>query len=133
PELLIDFATLTGAARVAVGTDIAALFSNNDALANTIQNYGMQWADPIWQLPLFAGYQCLFESRVANMANSSPSPYAGAIVAALFLQYFVSPEIDWLHFDIMAWNVCSRPGKPEGGEAMAVLALGHYLIERYRK
>lgn len=131
PELIIDFATLTGAARVAVGTEIAAMFSNNDALASEVQEYGIRFLDPVWQLPLFAGYQCLFESRIADVANSSPSPYGGAIVAALFLQYFVQPEIDWLHFDIMAWNVCSRPGKPEGGEAMGLLAVGHYLLERY--
>lgn len=131
PELLIDFATLTGAARVAVGTEIAAMFSNNDDLAAEMVKYGMQWMDPIWQLPLFAGYQCLFESRIADMLNSSPSPFAGAIIAALFLQYYVNPEIDWLHFDIMAWNVCSKPGKPEGGEAMAILAVGHYLLERF--
>ena len=131
PELLIDFATLTGAARIAVGTEIAALFSNNDALATEIQSYGAKCVDPIWQLPLYAGYQSLFESRIADLMNSSPSPYAGAIVAALFLQYFIKPEINWLHFDIMAWNVGSQPGKPEGGEAMGMLAVGHYLIDKY--
>lgn len=132
PELLIDFATLTGAARVAVGTEIAALFSNNDALAAKLQQYGVDCVDPIWQLPLYAGYQSMFESTIADLMNSSTSAYAGATVAALFLQYFVKPDIDWLHFDIMAWNLSNKPGKPEGGEAMGILALGQYLIDRYR-
>lgn len=133
PEILIDFATLTGAARVALGTEISALFSNNDKLAAEIQAYGTRCHDPIWQLPLYSGYQSLFESSIADVMNSSPSAYAGAIVAALFLQYFVKPEIDWLHFDVMAWNVSSKPGKPEGGEAMGVLAVGQYLLDRYRQ
>lgn len=132
PEILIDFATLTGAARIAVGTDIAAMFSNNTSLAIEIQNYGVRCSDPVWQLPLFAGYQSMFESKIADVMNSSPSLYAGAIIAALFLQFFVKPEVDWLHFDIMAWNLCSQPGKPEGGEAMGILAVGQYLIDRYR-
>ncbi len=132
PEILIDFATLTGAARVAVGTDIAAMFSNNDDLAAEVKSYGVRCADPIWQLPLHAGYQSLFESNIADLMNASSSAYAGAIVAALFLQYFVKPEIDWLHFDIMAWNVSSKAGKPEGGEAMGLLAVGQYLIDRYQ-
>lgn len=132
PDILIDFATLTGAARIAVGTDIAAMFSNNTSLAMDIQNYGVRCSDPIWQLPLHTGYQPLFESKIADLMNSSASPYAGAIIAALFLQFFVKPEVDWVHFDIMAWNVCSLPGKPEGGEAMGILAVGQYLIERYK-
>lgn len=132
PELLIDFATLTGAARVAVGTEIAAFFSNNDDLAAELKSYGQRCADPIWQLPLHAGYQSLFESNIADLMNASTSPYAGAIVAALFLQYFVKPEVDWLHFDIMAWNVGNKAGKPEGGEAMGLLAVGQYLLDRYR-
>ena len=131
PEILIDFATLTGAARVAVGTEISAMFSNNDALAAEVQSYGVQCSDPIWQLPLFQNYQLLFESKIADVMNSSPSAYAGAIVAALFLQYFVKPEINWLHFDIMAWNIGNQPGKPEGGEAMGVLAVGQYLMDKY--
>ena len=131
PEILIDFATLTGAARVAVGTEISAMFSNNDALAAEVQSYGVQCSDPIWQLPLFQNYQLLFESKIADIMNSSPSAYAGAIVAALFLQYFVKPEINWLHFDIMAWNIGNQPGKPEGGEAMGVLAVGQYLMDKY--
>ncbi|MDP3561446.1 MAG: leucyl aminopeptidase family protein [Legionellaceae bacterium] len=131
PELLIDFATLTGAARVAVGTDISAMFCNDDVLAAAIAMHGEKVNDPIWRMPLFSGYKSLFESTIADMANSSASPYAGAITAALFLQYFVPPGLPWVHFDIMAWNLGNRPGKPEGGEAMAILAVGEYLLQRY--
>lgn len=131
PEILIDFATLTGAARVAIGTEVSAMFSNNDALAAEVQSYGVRCSDPIWQFPLFQNYQSLLESRIADVMNSSPSSYAGAIVAALFLQYFVKPDVNWLHFDIMAWNISNQPGKPEGGEAMGVLAVGQYLIDKY--
>jgi leucyl aminopeptidase len=131
PEILIDFATLTGAARVAVGTEIAALFSNNDQLAAEVQTYGVTCSDPIWQLPLYQNYKLLFESKIADMMNSSASAFAGATVAALFLQCFVKPEVNWLHFDIMAWNVSNQPGKPEGGEAMGLLAVGQYLIDKY--
>ena len=131
PELLIDFATLTGAARIAVGTEISAMFCNDDALAAEIADWGTRVADPIWRMPLYQGYQSLFESSIADLANASASPYAGAITAALFLQNFVQEAIPWVHFDIMAWNVSTKPGKPEGGEAMAILAVGYYLFKRY--
>ena len=131
PALLIDFATLTGAARVAVGTEISAMFSNNDALAAEVKAYGVRCVDPIWQLPLFQNYQSMLESKIADLMNSSPSSYAGATVAALFLQYFVKPEVNWLHFDIMAWNLSNQPGKPEGGEAMGIMAVGQYLMDKY--
>lgn len=133
PELLIDFATLTGAARIAVGTDISAMFCNDDLLAEQLTTWGSKVKDPIWRMPLHSGYQSLFESKIADIANSSSSPYAGAIIAALFLQYFVSEDIPWVHFDIMAWNVASTPGKPEGGEAMAMLAVGNYVLQRYSR
>lgn len=131
PDLLIDFATLTGAARTAVGTEISAMFCRDDDLAAAIAAEGERVGDPIWRLPLYAGYTHLFASTVADIANSGSSPYAGAIVAALFLQYFVTPKLPWVHFDIMAWNVGAKPGKPEGGEAMGILAVGEYLIKRY--
>jgi leucyl aminopeptidase len=130
-ELIIDFATLTGAGRVAVGTDLAALFSNNDELALQLEKAGGLTNDPIWRLPLFQAYHALFASKVADMANASDSPYAGAITAALFLQRFVKPDIAWAHFDIMAWNPTSLPAKPEGGEAMALRASAHYLRAKY--
>ena len=133
PELLIDFSTLTGAARVAVGTEIAAMFTPDDQFSNDLIQISEQISDPIWRLPLFSGYRALLDSSVADLVNSSPSSYAGAITAALFLQRFVDETVSWMHFDIMAWNVSSRPGKPEGGEAMAIRAVAHYLLSHYKK
>lgn len=131
PDLLIDFATLTGAARTAVGTEIAAMFCNDDALAAHITNSSAAVADPVWRMPLFAAYEEQLYSSIADLANSSSSPYAGAIVAALFLQHFITPSTPWLHFDVMAWNVSNKPGKPEGGEAMGLRAVAEYLLRRY--
>ncbi|KTD25800.1 leucyl aminopeptidase family protein [Legionella maceachernii] len=132
-DLLIDFATLTGAARVAVGTEMAAMFCNNDELAQTILESSKAVDDPIWRLPLFAGYEEMLNSTVADLLNASPLPYAGAITAALFLQRFIPKSLPWVHFDIMAWNISTKPGKPEGGEAMALRALMHYLEKTYSK
>lgn len=131
PELLIDFATLTGAARVSVGAEIAALFTNNDQLAAEMDAASHKAADPIWRLPLYQPYEELLRSNIADLANSSDHPYAGAIVAGLFLQRFVTPSIPWMHFDIMAWNLSSKPGKPEGGEAMGLRAIAEYLLKVY--
>mgnify|MGYP000423258502 CR=1 FL=1 len=131
PELIIDFATLTGAARVAVGTEIAAMFANDDLLADALTTSADTVRDPVWRLPLFEGYAGLFDSAIADFMNASASGYGGAITAALFLQRFVTPKLPWVHFDIMAWNVCSKPGKPEGGEAMGMRAVGHYLQQKY--
>jgi leucyl aminopeptidase len=131
PELLIDFTTLTGAARVAVGTEISALFTNDDALAAALMKTSTATADPIWRLPLYEDYESLFESSIADLSNSSSSAYAGAITAALFLQHFVTKGTPWAHFDVMAWNVRNKPGRPEGGEAMGLRAVAAYLIERY--
>lgn len=133
PELVIDFATLTGAARVAVGTDMAAMFSNNDPIAERIQDLSGKIGDPVWRLPLFPAYEDLLNSNIADLANSSASPYAGAIVAGLFLQRFVAKSIPWLHFDVMAWNTSSRPGRPEGGEAMGLRTVADYLLRTYAK
>lgn len=131
PDLLIDFATLTGAARIAVGTEISALFSNDDGVADGILKAAVKVNDPVWRMPLFAGYASMLESAVADLVNSTASSYAGAITAGLFLQRFVDASIPWVHFDIMAWNVGNKPGRPEGGEAMGMLAVGQYLIERF--
>lgn len=131
PDLLIDFATLTGAARVAVGTEIAAMFCNDETLASELTSASVRTGDPVWRMPLHSGYEDLLNSNVADLTNSSPSPYAGAIVAALFLQRFVTPSTPWLHFDIMCWNVANRPGKPEGGEAMGFRAVVAYLKKVY--
>ncbi|MCW8449990.1 leucyl aminopeptidase family protein [Legionella quinlivanii] len=132
PELIIDFATLTGAARTAVGTEISALFCNDDALANELYDTSVKVNDPVWRLPLYAPYAPLLDSSIADLSNCSAAPYAGAIVAALFLQRFIPADIPWLHFDVMAWNTSSKPGKPEGGEAMGIRAVGEYLLGRFR-
>lgn len=131
PELLINFATLTGAARVAVGPDISALFTNDDKLAGDLAASAQETNDPVWRMPLFEGYAEYFNSSVADCSNASAIPYAGAITAALFLQRFIPAGLSWAHFDIMAWNLGNRPGKPEGGEAMGMQAVGHYLRAKY--
>lgn len=131
PDLIIDFATLTGAARVSVGTEISAMFTNNDQLAAALQETAQKTADPVWRLPLFAAYEEILRSSIADLANASDSPYAGAITAGLFLQRFISNNIPWVHFDIMAWNLGSKPGKPEGGEAMGLRAVAEYLLRAY--
>lgn len=131
PALLVDMATLTGAARSAVGTEIAALFCNDDALAADLAAASEVQADPLWRLPLHKPYRRMLDSKVADLNNVSDGPYAGAITAALFLQEFVGPDIPWAHFDIMAWNTASRPGRPDGGEAMALRALYAMIAKRF--
>lgn len=126
---VIDFATLTGAARTAVGTEISALFSSHNDFAQDVVRSGMATNDFVWQLPLYEPYMSMLDSNVADMSNSTSSSYAGAITAALFLKRFVSEEVIWAHFDLMAWNVSSKAGKPEGGEAMAMMAVFEYLMK----
>ena len=130
PELLIDYATLTGAARAAVGAEIAALFSSDPALAQEIYRAGVAQDDAVWPMPLHEDYAYLLESKVADTLNSAPSPFAGAITAALFLAKFTGTT-PWVHFDLMAFNVRARPGRPEGGEAMGLRAVYAYLARRY--
>jgi leucyl aminopeptidase len=131
PDLLIDFATLTGAARVALGPELPALFTNQDTIANELLNCSQQVQDPLWRMPLYRPYRDLLKSSIADISNASTSPYAGAITAALFLQEFVPNDIPWLHLDLMAWNPAAKPGRPEGGEAMTLRALFNYLAARY--
>ncbi|CUW37393.1 leucine aminopeptidase [Magnetospirillum sp. XM-1] len=131
PALLIDVATLTGAARSALGTDLPALFSNNDLLASDLLRAGEAEGEPMWRLPLYKPYRRMIESKVADLANATDSPHAGAITAALFLQEFVEPDIAWAHLDIMAWNGAARPGRPEGGEALALKALFATIAQRF--
>jgi leucyl aminopeptidase len=131
PELLIDFATLTGAARVAVGTEMAAFFTRNDILAHQLVDIGQDLDDWVWQLPLYKPYKKLINSKIADLDNSGGSPYAGATTAALFLNEFVDESINWLHFDMMAYNVSSRAGHPEGGEAQGLRTLLHYLESEF--
>lgn len=130
PELMIDYATLTGAARVAVGTEIAAMFSTSDEVASAIQAHGDDADDAVWRLPIHREYNYMMNSKVADVVNSSASGFAGSITAALFLDRFVD-DVEWVHFDIMAFNSRSRPGRPEGGEPMGLRAVYHYLADRY--
>ncbi|MGQ4809224.1 cytosol aminopeptidase [Candidatus Entotheonellaceae bacterium PAL068K] len=131
PDLLMDFATLTGAARVALGTELPALFTNADAVADGLLTAAENTHDPLWRLPLHRPYREMLNSTVADIANAASAPFAGAITAALFLQEFVSAGVDWTHFDIMAWNRTSKPGRPEGGEAMGLRSTFAYLRQRY--
>lgn len=131
PELIIDVATLTGAARVAVGTSIAAMFTGSDKLADDLGRCSMVQQDPIWRLPLWSGYQDDLNSRVADLNNIPDHRYAGAITAALFLQAFVSNPETWVHFDIMGWNTTDLPGRPLGGEALSMRTLDAFIARRY--
>lgn len=127
PALLLDAATLTGAARVALGPDLPALFAphtpEGDLVAEAVLAAGYAEADPVWRLPLWAGYDGWLGSSVADLSNVSSKPMAGAITAALFLRRFVAPETAWAHLDTYAWNDQTRPGRPEGGEALGLRAL----------
>ena len=132
PDLIIDFATLTGAARVAVGTEIPALFSNSDDLIAGLQSASKTSGELIWPLPLHHGYRYQMDSEVADIVNSSSEGYGGAITAALYLNDFVDEKVEWAHFDVNAWNTRDRPGRPKGGEAMGLLAVFEYLQHRYQ-
>jgi len=131
PELIVDYATLTGSARSAVGTEIAAMFCNRDELANAVYDCGVALDDAVWRMPLHKPYKSMLKSTHADSVNSAASPYAGAVTAALFLEQFIADDIPWLHFDLMAWNLSTRPGHPEGGEAMGVRAVYQNLVNRY--
>jgi len=131
PELIIDFATLTGAARVALGPDLPAMFANEDAIAEGLVAAGRKVHDPVWRMPLWAGYEEFLNSDVADSGNSG-GPFAGAVTAALFLQKFIGEDIGWAHFDTYAWRPTPKPGQPRGGEALGLRAAWHYLQERYR-
>jgi leucyl aminopeptidase len=131
PALLFDFATLTGAARVALGTDLPALFCNDDALAEALVAAGTAVCDPMWRLPLHKGYEKLIRGKVADITNSPASGFGGAITAALFLQRFVEADIPWAHFDLFAWNAANGVGRPEGGEAFALRAIFEVIAARF--
>jgi leucyl aminopeptidase len=120
PRWLLDFATLTGAARVALGPELPALFSNDDTAADLVVAEGQRVHDYVYRLPLWNSYNSWLDSHTADLNNVSDKPLGGAILAALFLQRFISPTCSWLHFDVYGWNDGSRPGRPEGGEAQAM-------------
>ena len=131
PELLVDMATLTGAARVALGPELAALFCNDDGLAEALLATARAEDDPMWRMPLWRPYRKMIDSKIADINNVSESPHAGAVTAALYLQEFVEPDIPWAHLDVMAWNAQSRPGRPEGAEATALRALYAHIAQRF--
>lgn len=133
PQLIIDIATLTGAAKVALGPDLPALFTDQDQLANDLIKHSQREDDPLWRMPIYAPYRKFIDSQIAHINNNSANAYGGAITAALFLREFVPPQIPWAHFDIMAWNIYSRPGHPEGAEAVTIRALWGYLKEKFGK
>jgi leucyl aminopeptidase len=133
PDMMMNFATLTGAARVALGPDLPALFCNNDALSNALMAASRAVDDPLWTMPLWQPYRRLLDSHVADLVNSAPSRHAGAITAALYLDRFVPAEIPWIHLDTYAWNDADRPGRPRGGEAMGLRAMFELLQRRYSR
>nr|MBP7369869.1 leucyl aminopeptidase family protein [Arenimonas sp.] len=131
PDLILDFATLTGAARVALGPDLPALFCNRDDLASTYLQSGSLQHDPLWRMPLWQPYLNHLKSNVADLANAGASKMAGSISAALFLQRFVSADLAWAHVDLYSWNDFERPGKPAGGEAQGLRASFDWLNTQY--
>ncbi|MDW6025992.1 M17 family metallopeptidase [Mesorhizobium sp. BAC0120] len=131
PELLIDMATLTGAARVALGPDLPPFYTPDDSLAAGIAEAARTTADPLWRMPLWKPYDSKLSSKVADVNNVTTDGFAGSITAALFLQRFVENTRSWAHFDIFAWNPSERPHCPVGGEAQAIRALEELLLRRY--
>jgi leucyl aminopeptidase len=131
PDLLIDFATLTGAARIALGAELPALFGTCEQTVEAARRHGRKLADPLWPMPLWSGYDDEISSRIADVNNVSGSTFAGAIIGALFLRRFVTATPDWLHLDLYGWNPKERPGRPVGAEPQSVRALYALLVERY--
>jgi leucyl aminopeptidase len=131
PDLILDFATLTGAARVALGAELPALFCNRDEIADALLAAGTNAQDPLWRMPLWRPYMIMLNSYIADLANSGSSRQAGAISAALFLERFVSDDIAWCHLDVYSWNDSDRPGHPRGGEAQGLRAYIGFLARRY--
>jgi leucyl aminopeptidase len=126
----VDFATLTGAARVALGPELPPFYTDDDALAADIARIGMAVNDPVWRLPLWAPYQALLDSKIADV-NHVGGPMAGSVTAALFLRRFVSAATAHVHFDVYAWNTAARPGRPEGGDIQAARLVYALVRERY--
>jgi leucyl aminopeptidase len=131
PELVIDLATLTGAARVALGPELPALFSNDDATATALLQHAQETNDPLWRMPLWRPYRRMLDSSFADMTNAATGAHAGAITAALYLERFAPVGAAWVHIDVFAWNDAARPGRPRGGEAQGLRALFSYLQARF--
>lgn len=132
PDLLVNFATLTGAARVALGPDLPALFSNDDDLAADLMEQSKTTQDPLWHLPLWQPYKGWLDSKIAD-TNTIGGSFGGAIVAALYLDKFVDKDVSWAHIDTFAWNASTRPGRPEGGEALGIRAVYAHIAQKYGK
>ena len=132
-ELILDFATLTGAARVALGPDLPALFVNDDDLAQRLLESGEQVSDPLWRMPLWKGYDEMLSSDIADLSNVSDAPLAGAVTAALFLQRFVPEGTPWAHFDTFAWRPAAKPGRPKGGDALGLRAAWDVLGKKFAR
>ena len=132
PDLLVDLATLTGAARTALGPELPAAYSPNDALLEALRRQGEEESDPVWPLPLWPGYDEELASKVADLGNVAATPFAGSIIAALFLKRFVTETPNWLHIDLYAWNGKERPGRPVGAEAQCVRGLFQLIRSRFR-
>ncbi|HET9810185.1 MAG TPA: leucyl aminopeptidase family protein [Sphingomicrobium sp.] len=131
PEFIIDFATLTGAARIALGPDLPALFANDDGLAADVETAAKHADDPLWRMPLWDAYDEMLKSEIADLANAAGSPMAGAIVAAMFMKRFVPSATPWAHLDTFAWRDRARPGRPKGGDALGLRAVFAALQRRY--
>jgi leucyl aminopeptidase len=131
PALVMDFATLTGAARIALGPDLPALFCNRDDLAATYLEAGAEQRDPLWRMPLWRPYHSYLKSGIADMANSGASRMAGCVTAALYLERFIPDAQPWTHVDVYSWNDADRPGKPAGGEAQGLRAAWRFLKRRF--
>jgi leucyl aminopeptidase len=131
PELIADMATLTGAARVALGTEVVPFYTDDHDLAAELTRCSETENDPLWRMPLWRPYDQLLESKVADVNNVSSGGFAGSITAAMFLRRFVSSAKAWVHFDIYAWNQTTKPGRPEGAECQAARALYALLVARY--
>lgn len=130
PDLIVDFATLTGAARVALGLEVPGFYSTDDQFADQLRDGARQTDDAIWQLPLHEGYASFMKGSISDLVNASSTPFGGSITAALFLKNFVEKS-SWVHFDVGAWNDRNRPGRPKGGEAMGIRAVFAALQARY--
>jgi leucyl aminopeptidase len=131
PDLIVDFATLTGAARVALGPDLPALFANDDTLANGLVAAAEAVGDPVWRLPLWQPYTEMLKSDVADFGNNASGSFAGAITAALYLEKFVDSKTPWAHLDTFAWMPAAKPGRPKGGEALGLRAVWEFIRIRY--
>jgi len=131
PELIVDFATLTGAARVALGPDLPAFFANSDELAARATDAAREVEDPLWRMPLWEPYDEMLKSDIADIANSANSPMAGCITAAMFLKRFVPDNVEWAHLDTFAWRDAPKPGRPKGGDALGLRAVFALLKGRY--